>query len=98
MMKDGVILINTARGKLIVEKDLIEALKDHKIAAAAIDTFEEESLDKDDELRKLDNVFLSPHVAGLTYESYQRMLRGAVESIVCFDEGDLEKIAECRVV
>ena len=95
-MKDDVILINTARGKLIREDDLIKALKDGRIKACGLDTFEEEPLPLDSELRHLDNVLLSPHVAGLSYESYERMFTQAFHNLIAFDEGDLDSIAESR--
>lgn len=96
MIKDGIILINTARGGLIKEEDLIYGLKSGKIAFCGLDTFEEEPLSKDSELRKLDNVMLSPHVAGLSYESYERMLSEAIKNIWLFDSGNLKEIEEYR--
>ncbi|MBQ6334458.1 MAG: 2-hydroxyacid dehydrogenase [Erysipelotrichaceae bacterium] len=97
LMKDGVILINTARGKLIDEKALTEALKSGKIAACGLDTFEEEPLKADSELRTLPNVLLSPHIAGLAYEAYERMFKEALHNIDLFDSGQIEQISNCLV-
>ena len=98
MMKDGVIIINTARGKLIKQEDLILALQSGKILFCGLDTYEEEPLCGDNELRKMNNVILSPHIAGLSYESYDRMFSGAIDNIVKFDRGLKEEIAECLAV
>ena len=98
MMKDGVIIINTARGKLIKQEDLILALQSGKILFCGLDTYEEEPLCGDNELRKMNNVILSPHIAGLSYESYDRMFSGAIDNIVKFDRDLKEEIAECLAV
>ena len=93
MMRDGVILINTARGKLIDEKALISAVKNNKLSGCGIDTFDEEPLPDDSELRSLKQVILSPHIAGLTIESYERMFEKAIDNIWKFEIGDKESIA-----
>jgi D-3-phosphoglycerate dehydrogenase len=64
-MKKEAIIINTARGPIIDEKALIAALKNGDIAGAGLDVFEKEPLAIDSELRKLDNVILTPHTAGM---------------------------------
>ncbi len=61
LMKKDAIIINTARGPIIKEEDLILALKNKIIAGAALDVFEYEPLPEDSPLRKMDNVILSPH-------------------------------------
>jgi phosphoglycerate dehydrogenase-like enzyme len=65
MMKPAALLINTARGPVIDERALIEALRSKKIAGACLDVFETEPLPTDSVLRTLDNVILSPHTAGM---------------------------------
>jgi len=65
MMKRSAFLINTSRGPIIDEKALIEALQSGKIAGAGLDVFEKEPLPKDSLLRKMDNVILTPHTAGM---------------------------------
>lgn len=68
-MKDGVVLINTARGSLVDEAALYEALKSGKIGAAGLDVYETEPVKKDNPLFTLENVTLAPHVAALTKET-----------------------------
>ncbi|MEK5172363.1 2-hydroxyacid dehydrogenase [Bacillus sp. Gen3] len=68
-MKPSSYLINTARPELLDKEDLIDALRNHRIAGAAIDVFWEEPLDPNDELLKLDNITLTPHIAGDTVDA-----------------------------
>lgn len=72
-MKSSALLINCARGDLVVEKDLYEALKNKKIAGAATDVFVSEPPAKDCPLFELDNLIMTPHSAALTQESMDRM-------------------------
>jgi len=65
MMKPAALLINTSRGPVVDESALIEALRSKKISGACLDVFETEPLPADSSLRKLDNVILSPHTAGM---------------------------------
>lgn len=64
-MKRDALLVNTARGPIVCEADLIEALKNHVIGGACLDVFEVEPLPVDSELRTLKNVVLTPHTAGM---------------------------------
>jgi len=87
-MKDGVILINTARGGLIRETDLLEALKTGKVRAAGLDVFESEPVsDPDYPLFHMDNVVVTPHIAYQTEESYQDLQRKAVEIAIAAAKG-----------
>jgi phosphoglycerate dehydrogenase-like enzyme len=63
MMKPKAILVNASRGPVVDETALIAALKQRKIGGACLDVFEKEPLAKDSELRKLDNILLTPHIA-----------------------------------
>lgn len=69
LMKPGAILVNTARGGLVVEEDLHAALTEGRLAAAGLDVFVEEPTSPDNPLLGLENVLVSPHVAGLDEQS-----------------------------
>lgn len=64
-MKNTALFINTARGRIVNEEDLIDALKNKEISGACLDVFETEPLPIDSELRSLSNVILTPHTAGM---------------------------------
>ena len=98
LLKQGAIVINTARGKLINPDDLYEALKSGHLSAAALDTHYEEPIKEGYNLADLDNVILTPHIGGLSYEAFHSMMKGAVENIVAFEEGRLEEIESKRIV
>jgi D-3-phosphoglycerate dehydrogenase len=68
-MKSSAFIINTARAEIIDSKALIEALRTHKIAGAALDVFPEEPIPDDDPLLSLDNVVITSHIAGSTPEA-----------------------------
>ncbi|MDH4122191.1 MAG: phosphoglycerate dehydrogenase [Deltaproteobacteria bacterium] len=72
LMKDGAVLLNTARGGVVNEKALVEALTAGKLSAAGIDTFDVEP-PKDNPLAKLDNVVLTPHIGASTLEAQLRI-------------------------
>lgn len=95
-MKDGAILVNTARGPLIDAPALAEALQSGKIGFAGIDVHETEPLAADYPLKALENVILTPHVAGITAESFRTMMHDAMRNIEAFEEGRLEEIAPHR--
>jgi phosphoglycerate dehydrogenase-like enzyme len=80
-MKPGAILINTARGGLVDEAALIEALQSSHLRAAGLDVFAEEPLPADSPLLALDNVVLMPHVAWLTPETLDRSLEVALDNM-----------------
>ena len=73
LMKPGVIFINTSRGSVHDEEALRMALESGKIRAAGIDVFEEEPVSSDSRLLQLDNVIVSPHIAGVTEETTRGM-------------------------
>lgn len=81
-MKYGSTIINTSRGGLINQTDLIKALKSGVIAGAGLDVFENEPLDSRDELLSLPNVVLTPHIAWYTEESMVNLHRELVEDVV----------------
>jgi len=73
LMKPTAFLVNTARGELVDEMALVAAVKEKRIAGAAIDVFAEEPLPKDSPLRGLDRVLLTPHLAASTSEAQKRV-------------------------
>jgi D-3-phosphoglycerate dehydrogenase len=79
-MKDGVILINTARGGLINEEDLVEALKKGKIKYAGLDVYKNEP-PVNSPLLSLENVLLTPHLGAQTYENMERIEKRIYEII-----------------
>ncbi|MEM0128453.1 MAG: 2-hydroxyacid dehydrogenase [Thermoplasmatales archaeon] len=85
-MKDGAIFINTARGEVVDEKALIEAIKGKGIKAG-IDVYQKEPPDFSSELFKLDNVIFSPHIAGVTIESQQRFLMETISNVMRYVQG-----------
>ena len=97
-MKQGAIVVNTARGKLINPDDLYEALQSGHIASVGLDTHYEEPVKEGYKLAELDNVILTPHIGGLSYEAFQSMMIGAMGNITAFEEGRLEDIASKRLV
>jgi glyoxylate reductase len=79
-MKKSAIIVNTSRGPVIDERALYRALKEGWIAAAGLDVFEEEPTSPDNPLLTLDNVVLTPHIAGSTWECRRRCAMMAVEN------------------
>ena len=97
MMKENGIVVNTARGKLINPDDLYEALQSGHIKAAALDTHYEEPVKENYKLAELDNVILTPHIGGLSYEAFASMMQEAMNNIQAFEEGWLEEIEYKRL-
>lgn len=85
-MKPSAYVINTARGNIVEEKALYDALKNNVIAGAGIDPFVVEPATPDEPLFELDNIIVSPHSAGVTKESLFRMGAVAAQNVLdCFD-------------
>ena len=72
-MKNTAFLINTSRGKVVNEKDLITALKKKTIAGAGLDVFETEPIEKDSKLLRLENCLITPHIGSSTIETRKKM-------------------------
>ncbi|MCA6214132.1 MULTISPECIES: C-terminal binding protein [Thermococcus] len=81
LMKDGVIIVNTARGPIIDEKALVKALESGKIAYAGLDVTEVEPIPSDSPLLKFDNVIITPHVAWYSEESQAELQTKAARGV-----------------
>ena len=86
-MRPEAFFINTARADLVDQQALVAALRDRRIAGAALDVYATEPLPAHDPLRQLDNVVLSPHVGYVTDQAYELFFGGAAEQIELFLRG-----------
>ena len=86
-MKDGVILINNARGQLINEQDVADALNSGKMAAAGLDVVYTEPIRPDNPLLGAKNCILTPHISWAPKESRQRIMDTTVENVRAFLAG-----------
>jgi D-3-phosphoglycerate dehydrogenase len=82
LMKPNAILINTARGPLVEEPALIQALEKGQIAGAAMDVFENEPLPLDSSLMQMDNVMLAPHNANSSPTAWERVHWNTIKNLV----------------
>ena len=89
-MKDGVIILNTARGGLINEADLREALLSGKVYAAASDVTCKEPINADSPLLGLDNMIITPHIAWAATEARQRLLSVAIDNVRQYLAGNVQ--------
>jgi glycerate dehydrogenase len=87
-MKDGVMIINTSRGPLVVEEDLREALESGKVAAAAVDVVSSEPISAANPLLKAKNCIITPHIAWAPKESRTRLMNTAIENLEAFIKGN----------
>ena len=86
-MKDGVLIVNSSRGPLIVESDLAAALHSGKVAGAAVDVVSAEPIQRDNPLLEARNVIITPHIAWAALESRQRLMDIAVDNLRQFLAG-----------
>lgn len=87
LMKPDALIINTSRGEVIREADLVDFLRSRRIAGAGLDVFEQEPPSPDSPLFALDNVIMTPHTAALTGECVLRMATSAAERVVNLWQG-----------
>ena len=92
MMKKTCFLINTSRGPIINEKDLIQALEDDVIAGAGLDVYDKEPLPQDHKLRFLPNALLTPHLGYVTEENYSIFYEQMIENLFSCIEGKPKRL------
>lgn len=93
-MKNTGVVINTARGPIIDQEELIEALETGKIAGAALDVFEREPLPEDSPLLGMDQVLLAPHNANTSPKAWERVHRNTLRNLLIGLERDPEELKE----
>ncbi len=86
-MKDGVILINTSRGPLVVEEDLAAALNEGKVYAAGVDVVSTEPIRADNPLLTAKNIFITPHIAWAPKDSRARLMDIAADNLAAYIAG-----------
>ncbi len=91
-MKDGMILLNTGRGPLVVEEDVAEALKSGKLRAYGCDVVSAEPMRADNPLLACENAYITPHIAWAAKECRQRLMDIAVENVKCYLEGHPQNV------
>ncbi|MDR2460952.1 MAG: D-2-hydroxyacid dehydrogenase [Deltaproteobacteria bacterium] len=87
-MKDGVIIINTSRGGLIVEEDLACALLSGKVYYAAVDVLSKEPMEESNPLLKCPNCIITPHIAWAPKETRQRLMNIAAQNLAAYLKGE----------
>ena len=87
LMKPTARLVNTSRGPIVVEADLVKALRDKTIAGAAVDVFDQEPLPPDHPFRALPNLLATPHIGYVSRGLYERFYRDTVENIARWIDG-----------
>lgn len=91
LLKRTAFLVNVARGPIVDQRALTEALRERRFAGAALDVFEQEPIDPDDPLLQLENVILSPHAVGLTDEAFVGSGRSACEAVLALARGEVPR-------
>ena len=91
-MKDGAMLINTARGQLVNDADLAEALNSGKLRGAALDVVSVEPILPDNPLLRCENCILTPHIAWAPVESRRRLMNIVVENVRCWLNGEPKNV------
>jgi phosphoglycerate dehydrogenase-like enzyme len=98
MMKPDAYLINTSRGPIVVEADLLAALRSGRIAGAGIDVFDEEPPAADHPFRTMDNVVVTPHLGYVTHETLTAFYTDTLDAVVAFANGAPIRVANPAVL
>jgi phosphoglycerate dehydrogenase-like enzyme len=91
LLKPTAFLVNVARGAIVDQRALTEALRKRRLAGAALDVFEQEPIDPEDPLLHLDNVILSPHAVALTDEAFAGSGLSACQAVLAFARGEVPR-------
>ena len=94
LMKPTALLVNTARGGLVVDEDLAAALNEGRIAGAALDVISTEPPDPSNPLLTAKNCIITPHMAWTTKEARRRLLEASIENVRCFLQGKPVNVVE----
>ena len=84
LMKKNSVIVNTSRGPIIKEQDLIDAINNDVISCAALDVYDQEPLPKDHILRRTKNLILTPHIGYVSEEAYENFFNGYLKGIEAF--------------
>ena len=94
LMKKNSVIVNTSRGPIIIEQDLINALNSDVISCAALDVYDLEPLPRDHILRTTKNLILTPHIGYVSEEAYERFFNGYLQAIEAFiDKNPINQIS-----
>ncbi len=96
LLKPTALLVNVARGPIVDQRALTQALRQGRLAGAALDVFEREPIDPGDPLLELENVILSPHAIALTDEIYRESGRSAARAVIAVAEGQVPEFVVNR--
>ena len=91
LMKDTAWLINTSRGKVVSEKDLIQAVKDKEIAGAVLDVIKNEPPKGDEPILHCENIYVTPHVSYISVESFRALKEFALGNLISMLEGEVPR-------
>ena len=95
-MKDGVVLLNTARGGLLDEAAVAEALNKGKIIGAGVDVVSKEPMADNNPLLKAKNCIMTPHIAWRPLETRERLMGNAVDNFAAFIAGEEQNVVNKR--
>ena len=97
-MRTGAILVNTARGEIVDAQAVSDALISGKLSFAGLDVHQTEPIPDEYPLKNIENVILTPHIGGVTADSFTAMMKAAVRNIELFDKGLLKEIEQSRYI